>query len=190
MFLHVHVFAANMTGNTVLLAIGFAGGQGVDALLRFIAILGFVSGSFTGTALGKPDAPADRTAGNLLVYEAVLLAIVAALWLLAPDGTSTRALIVVAATFAMGLQQRATERLASAPPTSTTYMSGTMERIGSGLYGVLTRSPNGFGYYAAIWLCFFVAALAAAKLAGPAASVLPVVPFCAVALVTAAVRKN
>jgi uncharacterized membrane protein YoaK (UPF0700 family) len=190
MYLHLHVFAANMTGNTVLFALGLAGGQIGAAVLSVAAVAAFVVGSFCGTVLGKSGPASGRASRNVLGLEAALLALVPVLWLFPSDSTLPRTLLVAIASFAMGMQQTATEQLHPSPSTSTTYMSGTTERIGSGFYSLLTGRPNTFALNAIVWLAFFSAAFAAGSLAGKVGVALAAVPFCAVAGVLIALRQR
>jgi uncharacterized membrane protein YoaK (UPF0700 family) len=190
MFLRLHVFAANMTGNTVLFALGLAGGQIGAAGLSVAALAAFVMGSFCGTALGKSAHAPGRASRNILGLEVVLLALVPVLWLFPAGAALPRTVLVAIASFAMGMQQTATEQLHPAPSTSTTFMSGTTERIGSGFYSLLSGAPNAFALNAIVWLAFFGAAFAAGSLAGTIGVALAAVPFCVVAGVLTAQRQH
>ncbi|MCX7515204.1 YoaK family protein [Frateuria hangzhouensis] len=69
-----HVFTANMTGNTVLLAIALGTGTALRALRSLLAVCGFALGVAAGTALLRGQAVGWSTRVNrVLLLEAVLL---------------------------------------------------------------------------------------------------------------------
>jgi uncharacterized membrane protein YoaK (UPF0700 family) len=185
-FLRVHTFAANMTGNAVLLALNAATGHGDDAALGGVAIVAFIAGAFGGAAYGAPRGRPLLVARDLLVLVSVLLAGVAAIAVLTPASSFVwRLAFLGVAALGMGLQQAATQRLHPTPTVSTTYMSGTVERIGSGLYdAIATRSWGRFTLNGTIWLTFLIAAFAAGIAARGRSNVAAIVP-CAVTVVAA-----
>jgi uncharacterized membrane protein YoaK (UPF0700 family) len=183
-YLRAHVFAANMTGNTVLFALGVAAGNTQAFTLTFTALVAFFGGSFVGTALAARLRGAART---LLLLEAGLLAAVALLWLRLPaEATVLGRVAISGAAFAMGIQQAATEQLHPQSSVSTTYMSGTIERIGSGLYKLFARQPNQFAVNTVVWLAFLAAAFAVGRL--PGTSLLTFAPCAFVAAVAVLLR--
>jgi uncharacterized membrane protein YoaK (UPF0700 family) len=185
-FLHVHAFAANMTGNTVLLGLGVAAGNRSAIGLTLSAIVAFLAGSFGGTAIAVRSRPAVRTA---LLLESGILAIVAALWLrITAEAAVLGPLVIAGASFAMGMQQSAIEQLHPPSPVATTYMSGTVERIGSGLYMLLARKPTQFAVNTVVWLAFLVAAFTVGKI--PGTSVSTFVPCALVAAVALSLRRD
>jgi uncharacterized membrane protein YoaK (UPF0700 family) len=188
-YMRVHVFTANMTGNTVLFGLGAAGWPQASAIKPLAGIVAFLLGSFAGAALGAAISPARRASRTILIVEILLLAAVAVLWCvlrLASDAEQI-GLIVVAA-LAMGLQQAATEQLHPSPSASSTYMSGTVERIGSGLYELLSGKPSKFAFNALAWLAFLLAAFLVGRVAGTSSIVLGVVPL--VIVVAAAIAVS
>ena len=185
-YLHAHVFAANMTGNTVLLGLGVAAGNGGTIALTFSAVIAFVAGSFGATAIAARLRPAART---VLLLEAGILAAVAVLWLRMPAEAAALGTVAIAgASFAMGMQQAATEQLHPQSSLSTTYMSGTLERIGSGLYKLFARKPAQFTVNIVIWFAFLVAAFAAGRI--PGTSILTFAPCALVAGVALSLRLS
>jgi len=129
--------------------------------------------------------PAMRT---LLLLEAGILAAVAVLWLRMPAEAAVLGTVAIAAAaFAMGMQQATTEQLHPQASLSTTYMSGTVERIGSGLFKLFAGKPTQFVMNTVIWLAFLVAALAVGKI--PGTSVLTFAPCVLVAAVALSLRR-
>jgi uncharacterized membrane protein YoaK (UPF0700 family) len=185
-YLRAHVFAANMTGNTVLFGLGVAAGNRGTIGLTFCAVIAFMAGSFGGTAIAARSRPAVRTA---LLLEAGILAVVAVLWLRLPAEAAVLGTVVIAgASFAMGIQQAASERLNPQSTVSTTYMSGTVERIGSGLYKLFARKPTQLALNSVVWLAFLVAAFAVGKI--PGTSVSTFAPCALVAAVALSLRSD
>jgi uncharacterized membrane protein YoaK (UPF0700 family) len=186
-YFRVHSFAANMTGNTVLLALNAASGHVADAALGGAAIVAFVAGAFGGAAYGARRVAPLLVARGLLFVVSALLAGVAAIAILTPAHSfAWRLAFLAVAALGMGLQQAATHVLHPKPTISTTYMSGTVERIGSGLYeAVATRTWGRFTLNGAIWLVFLLAAFAAGFVAGSSNGPLAIVPCVVTAIATA-----
>ena len=120
------VFTANQTGNTVLLGIALGVGDGGAVLRTGVSVVAFVAGVMLG-ALALRGAPVGWSArtGLVLLAEAALIAVAAALW----DPLSTVALIAIVAA-AMGAQSAAAQRV-GVPGVSTTFVTGTLTRIAS-----------------------------------------------------------
>jgi uncharacterized membrane protein YoaK (UPF0700 family) len=130
------VFAANMTGNVVLLGFGIAGAGGLPVLAPMISLAAFLVGAGAGAMLARSFS--ERHAGDMagpLVLEALLLAAAALLTLLVsvePDQASGDAVIAVLA-LAMGIRNATTRRLA-VPDLTTTVLTLT-------LTGLAAESP-------------------------------------------------
>jgi uncharacterized membrane protein YoaK (UPF0700 family) len=186
-YFRVHTFAANMTGNTVLLALNAASGHGGEAALGGVAIVAFIAGAFGGAAYSARRVAPLLVARDLLFVVSALLAGVAAIAILTPTSSfAWRFAFLAVAALGMGLQQTATRVLHPKPTISTTYMSGTVERIGSGLYeAVATRTWDRFSLNAAIWLVFLLAAFGAGFVAGFSNGPLAIVPCVITAIATA-----
>jgi uncharacterized membrane protein YoaK (UPF0700 family) len=185
-YLRAHVFAANMTGNTVLFGLGVAAGNRSTIGLTLSALVAFIAGCFGGTAIAARSRSAART---VLPLEAGILAVVALLWLRIPPEAAVLGPVAIAgASFAMGMQQAATEQLYPQSSVSTTYMSGTVERIGSGLYKLFARKPTQFAVNSVVWLAFLVAAFTVGRV--PGTSVSTFVPCALVAAVALSLRRG
>lgn len=179
-YLRVHVFTANMTGNTVLFALGVGGVKPGELAGPLLSIGAFLCGAFVGTTLERP-----RMA---LTLEAVVLAVFAVAW----DGIAQRTgaprlgLIGLAAA-GMGLQQAATHLLHPQPSVSTTYMSGTVERIAVGLHALVHGKPNALVFNTLVWSVYVLSGACVAIASRRYEALLGIVPFAVVAVVTAVV---
>ncbi len=124
------VFAANMTGNTVLAGISAAEGHYTTAALRFIPLFAFFLGAMLARLLlrlfHKPAMP--------LLIEAALLGAVGFL----PLGQEA-SLVVAAA--AMGLQASALTHFGSTA-ISTVVVTSTLARIADATLDKLWRAPK------------------------------------------------
>ena len=129
-----HVFTANMTGNTVLLGLALGQGQGVAALRSVVALGGFAVGVATGVTIMSKDRermdwpPSVTTA---LFLEGIVLVIFSVVWHALSVPQWLYALIALSAV-AMGIQSAAVRRL-KVPGIATTYMTGTLTSIVSGV---------------------------------------------------------
>jgi uncharacterized membrane protein YoaK (UPF0700 family) len=115
-----------MTGNTVLLAIAIARGDGTDALRSAVALAGFSIGVVIGALLIDQAGRWPAGAALALAVQALVMASLLVTWLLvsAPTGAIRYAMLGAAGT-SMGLQSLAT-RAASTGPVATTYVTGTL----------------------------------------------------------------
>jgi uncharacterized membrane protein YoaK (UPF0700 family) len=111
------IFAANMTGNTVLTGIALADGHWELAGRRFIPLIAF----FFGAMLARLLLRLTHRAAVPLLLEAALLAVVGFL----PIGQDIELMIAV---LAMGLQASAITHFGSAA-VSTVVVTGTIARI-------------------------------------------------------------
>ena len=199
------VFTANMTGNTVLLAISVGQADTGAALRSGTALAGFVAGIGLGALIVR------RPGGNRRVWPPVVtaalgleFALLLALWvgwLFIGPGSSGGYLLIVAAALAMGVQTAAVRRL-GVPGVSTTYVSGTLASLTEGavsrVYGrQASRTPRGERDYrrsasargglvvpADVWLAYGVGALIGAVLEAwwhPGALLVPAVIVAGVA---------
>ncbi len=123
-----HVFAANMTGNVVLLGFGIAGGYGLPVLSPIIAALAFLIGAGVGGILAK------RLSDRHQVHAAVALSIEVGLLILTaivaalthPRAASTAGDVVIALlALAMGIRN-ATVRKFAVPDLTTTVLTMTL----------------------------------------------------------------
>lgn len=157
------VFAANMTGNTVLLAMSMAQGQWANTVVYIITLASFSAGVAVAYLLEA------RHIRVPLLIEAALIAAVA---ILAPD--KTIALIMLAA--AMGLQAASMTRFGTVT-ISTVVVTSVIVRI---VEGTISRNkPPDIALtmpvLAAAWLAYAIGA-AASVAASPLGDTILFVP--------------
>lgn len=161
-FVQHGIFAANMTGNTVLLGLSVAHAEWLHALERALPLVAFFLGSMLARLLlswtgKKPWIP--------LLCEAALIAL--ALTMLS---NSTLSLALIA--FAMGMQASAVTQF-SGVTLSTVVITSTMARIAEAFADRLSTVAPGagapatpparppLGLYMLTWVCYFSGALIA-----------------------------
>jgi uncharacterized membrane protein YoaK (UPF0700 family) len=163
------VFTANMTGNTVLLAIALAERSAEAALRSGLALGGFLAGALVAAGLVERDAsdagwPPSVT--HALMLETLILAAFGFGWELSGAGSqvATDALILLSA-LAMGVQSAAVHRLELSGIT-TTYITGTLTHLVAGLIGRERRKNRPWlarpRLLAAVWLVYIGGATAGA----------------------------
>lgn len=118
-----HVFPANMTGNTVLIAISAAQGSGKEFSRAVVALAAYCVGVGLGTALLRHTDCWPRTAAVALTGEATVLALTLAIW--AAFGKGAHYGLIAGAAIAMGSQSAAV-RASNVGGVSTTYVTGTL----------------------------------------------------------------
>jgi uncharacterized membrane protein YoaK (UPF0700 family) len=122
------VFAANMTGNIVLLGFGIAGSGGLPVVAPLVSLAAFLVGAGVGGVVARRFS--GRHAGHVagaLVLETILIAAAAAVTLVVsvhPDEVSGDAIIALLA-LAMGVRNATTRRLA-VPDLTTTVLTLTL----------------------------------------------------------------
>ena len=136
-----HVFTANMTGNTVLLAMAVGAGNMQRALRSLLAVVGFVLGVAVGTGLLRRRGTGwSPQVNRVLLLEAALLgvALVAFAWNrhTALPSPWTHGLIVLFG-MAMGMQSAAVRQVHLAG-VWTTFITGTLTEWVAGL---VERTP-------------------------------------------------
>lgn len=124
-----HVFAANMTGNVLLLGFGIAGAGGISAAGPLVSIGAFALG---GVAGGRVVAavPGDRLLGRSMAIEVGLFGLATLLAIafdITPDHFSGYLVVGVLA-FAMGLRNAAVRRL-GVPDISTVVLTMTLTAL-------------------------------------------------------------
>lgn len=167
-YMRVHVFAANMTGNIVLLGLELAENPHSLGGWSLAAILAFIFGSLlAGVILLKwrpSNTPLAEVKLGLSVELPFLLAFTAASWLAGGrQSTWLTTGIVVAGTCAMAVQSMAVRRLKIAGIV-TTFVTGTLTTaIADWLSGEKqARTPVNQPMLLASMLIVYVAAAAAA----------------------------
>jgi uncharacterized membrane protein YoaK (UPF0700 family) len=144
-YLSARVFTANMTGNAVLLGISAGQGKGAAAASSLIALAAFVGGVMLGAlVVGEGDttrASADvRPAVWLETSFLVIFAVVCftpAYW----QSRISVLLLILSSGLAMGVQSAAVRRL-KLPGIATTYITGTITSLFSGLVHHWRPAPN------------------------------------------------
>jgi uncharacterized membrane protein YoaK (UPF0700 family) len=134
MYLAGHVFTANMTGNAVLLGIAAGQGKSTDAVHSVIALLAFVAGIVIGAMLvGEGGKPKKWTlVRRAVLAETIILAIFSAVCRVPLENNAVVTWMVAASGLAMGLQSATVKRL-NLPGIATTYITGTITSLFSGL---------------------------------------------------------
>jgi len=169
------VFPANMTGNTVLLAIGLSTGSGGDAARAGVALGGFVTGAVLAGAVAGGAGRGDdarrwtRATTASLTVEALVLAAFTGWWIAAgphPAGGVRYGLIALVS-LAMGGQSATVTRLGAG--VSTTYITGTWTAVSSWVGGRLhpaRRSGDPVRPQPRLQIAVLICYLGAALLAG------------------------
>lgn len=141
-YLGLHrVFPANMTGNTVLLAVAVARGSGADATRSAAALGGFALGVLSGTLLmpRRPGRWPGSAALTLLAEAIALLAL--AVWWASVGASPVRYWLILLAGAAMGSQSTAVHA-SHVNGVTTTYMTGTFMHAIVRAVNRLRRAPN------------------------------------------------
>jgi uncharacterized membrane protein YoaK (UPF0700 family) len=141
-----NVFTSAMTGNTALLGIAIAHGSMLAASLALSALLGFILGAATATAIcelrGEKIAM-PSVLRPLLLLETLCLSGFAATWTLVGHPVEDAALYVLITTSAagMGIQSVAARKI-NAPGISTIVFTSTLTSIVMSVAGTVVRRPN------------------------------------------------
>jgi uncharacterized membrane protein YoaK (UPF0700 family) len=123
-----HVFAANMTGNVVLLGFGIAGGNGLPVLSPIIAAVAFLIGAGAGGVLARRTSDRHtRHAALALSAEVGLLILTAVVAAVTHPraGTAAGDVVIALLAFAMGVRN-ATVRKLAVPDLTTTVLTMTL----------------------------------------------------------------
>lgn len=139
------VFAANMTGNIVLLGFGIAGSSGLPVVAPLVSLAAFLSGAVVGGRMGAMlPAKAARLSRAMTIEIGVtaLATLIAIVFDITPDHFSGDLIIALLA-FAMGVRNATVRRLKVAD-ISTTVLTMT-------LTGLAADSPPAGGDGAGSW---------------------------------------
>jgi uncharacterized membrane protein YoaK (UPF0700 family) len=115
------VFAANMTGNIVLLGFGIAGSGGLPVIAPLVSLAAFLAGATIGGRMGAALAPKEAHLSRAMVIEvgvtglATLIAIVFDI----TPGHFSGDLIIALLAFTMGIRNATVRRLKIADLTTT-----------------------------------------------------------------------
>jgi uncharacterized membrane protein YoaK (UPF0700 family) len=125
------VFAANMTGNVVLLGFGIAGSSGLPVVAPLISLGAFLLGASAGGMLAERtgDSRAEHVI-RAIAWEVTLIgtaALLAAVFNIRPNAASGDILIALLA-FAMGVRNATVRRL-GVPDLTTTVLTMTLTAL-------------------------------------------------------------
>jgi len=201
-YLTASVFTANMTGNAVLLAVATGQMRSLAAVRSLIALLAFIAGVVLGALLTAKNGPGQSHAGvrRAVLVETLILAVFAAVamvqWPFSPRGAIL--LLIGVSGLAMGVQSATVRRL-SLPGIATTYITGTITFLFSGLVQHWSALKGGEGapggqqpipeverslaLQAEVFIAYTVSALITAVLHMQWASAVTVLPLAAIAIV-------
>ena len=186
-----HVFAANMTGNTVHLGMAVGRASSGDVARAGAALIGFLIGAGIGAAIVERDDSATawpRVVTVTLFIELFVLVVAAALWRTRPTDTGASIAttsLLLALGVAMGMQSAAVRRL-RIPGVVSTYLTGTLTMLTIGLVrrAIGARAPapeaptHGTGLLAGVWVIYAIGAAVTTVLSpsgGPRSLLLPIV---------------
>jgi uncharacterized membrane protein YoaK (UPF0700 family) len=139
-----HVFAANMTGNVVLLGFGIAGAGGLPVVAPIVSLAAFLLGAWIGVRLGPRTAggeagalPAALTFEAGMLLAATVLAAVVSVRAGAFSGDAVIALL------AMGMGARnAAVRSLGVPDLTTTVLTMTLTALAAELPSLRSRGTG------------------------------------------------
>jgi uncharacterized membrane protein YoaK (UPF0700 family) len=181
------VFTANMTGNTVLLGVALATGNGTGAARSAVALGGFCLGVAVGLVMTPEKGRWPHAVRVVLWLEAAALAVLLAAWAIR-GVTPVRYGLVALAAVAMGAQSAAT-RDSDVGGVNTTFMTSTLINAISRTILRLRRVPEpggGPALPAGAWVVYGIAALAGALTShawGAVAVIPPLAIVCVVGLI-------
>jgi uncharacterized membrane protein YoaK (UPF0700 family) len=115
------VFAANMTGNVVLLGFGIAGSGGLPVVAPLVSLGAFLAGAVVGGRMGAMLAPKEAHLSRAMLIEVGMIGLatlIAIVFDITPDHFSGDLIIGLLA-FAMGVRNATVRRLKIADLTTT-----------------------------------------------------------------------
>lgn len=208
-YLTARVFTANMTGNAVLLGISTGELRSTAAKLSLIALIAFIAGVVLGALLVRKGGPATAAADvrRAVIVETVILAVFAAISMVSlplAERIIVLPLIIVCG-IAMGLQSAVVRRL-NVPGIATTYITGTITSLFSGLvhhWHVLrggdsvedeasppSERERSLALQAEVFFSYTLSALATAALHVQWPSAVALLPFVAIAMVAISMSRR
>lgn len=160
-FLHAGAFPANMTGNSVVLALALARTGIVGALPSAQALLGFIIGAVAGAWLTQEPGRewSRRVNFALLAAGALCLAAAATIGF---SGDVHMTALVLCASVAMGMQSAAVQHL-GIPGVATVFVTGTLTTAVTRFVGMAappSPEPRPDPWLPAMsWVAYFLGAL-------------------------------
>ena len=130
-FLALHAFTSVQTGNSVLIGVGLATGDGRLAFHAAVSITCFVVGCLLGAkvaGVARDDDPIwPRPVSTALLIQLVCAAVFAISWWLvhSDPGPAAKVFFLAMSSLGMGIQSAAVQRFGAAAE-STTYTTGTL----------------------------------------------------------------
>jgi len=124
------VFAANMTGNVVLLGFGIAGSSGLPVVAPLVSLCAFLVGATVGGRMGSMLPPKETHLSRAMLIEVGFISLATLLALvfdITPDHFSGDLIIALLA-FAMGVRNATVRRL-KVPDISTTVLTMTLTSL-------------------------------------------------------------
>jgi uncharacterized membrane protein YoaK (UPF0700 family) len=191
-YLRADVFAANMTGNGVILGLGLAGLHQDKTIFSALAVAGFAAGAWVASlALTGRHAANEWTRDvNLgLALEIPFVLVFAVLsWLSSePAHGWVRLALIASASWAMGMQSAAVHRL-KIRGVSTTFITGTLtagivQFVAKGRAGVKSEESGAPLVILGLFAVYVLAAAAGGLLDSRHRALAAVIPLAAVAAV-------
>ncbi|HEY2053191.1 MAG TPA: YoaK family protein [Solirubrobacterales bacterium] len=146
------VFAANMTGNVVLLGFGIAGASGLPVVAPLVSLGAFLLGAVLGGRMGRTAAPKEANLSRAMLIEVGFIALAtlfAIVFDITPDHFSGDLIIGLLA-FAMGLRNATVRRLKVAD-LSTTVLTMTLTGLAADSQFAGGKGTGNWRRSAAVW---------------------------------------
>jgi uncharacterized membrane protein YoaK (UPF0700 family) len=144
-YLGARVFTANMTGNAVLLGISIGQGKGGAAASSLAALAAFVCGVIVGAwVVGEGDTKSASADVRRAVWMQTSFLVIFAIVCFAParwQGRTSTLVLIISSGVAMGIQSAAVRRL-KLPGIATTYITGTITSLFSGVVHLWRRPES------------------------------------------------
>jgi uncharacterized membrane protein YoaK (UPF0700 family) len=167
------VFAANMTGNVVLLGFGIVGSTGLPVVAPLVSLVAFLAGAVVGGRMGERPAPKEAHLSRAMLIEVGLISLTTVLAIvfdITPDRFSGDLVIGMLA-FAMGLRNATVRRLKVAD-LSTTVLTMTLTGLAADSQLAGGTGKGNWRRSAAVWSMLIGAVLGAALVKADLALVL------------------
>lgn len=146
------VFAANMTGNVVLLGFGIAGSTGLPVVAPLVSLGAFLLGAVVGGRMGAGLPPKEAHLSRAMLTEVGLIALatlIAIVFDITPDRFSGDLIIALLA-FAMGLRNATVRRL-KITDLSTTVLTMTLTGLAADSQLAGGKGHGNWRRGAAVW---------------------------------------